>query len=345
MARKYRHFTYSEDQRFIYPTSDWGFKHLFGSESNKDLLLGVLQELFPELGIKSIEYLPRDITIPVGKMKDASFDVYCMMHDGTRAVIEMQNYARKAFLDRALVYTSAAVLEHYVNSKTDGYRIGKTIFLAFVGDPIFNDVKRTPVRLSLCDIDESATTLRNENLLQVFVELPKFEGSLKKINEKTPFVEKLAYVLMEMADCTNIPDNLNDPLLEHIFKAADTSRMNFDMKDEYRKSIMSEADYEYHMSGAREEGIAEGRAEGIEEGRAEGRAEGREIGLAEGREEGLKEGRAEGRQEGLKEGRAEGRKEGREEGRKEGREEVMREMAEKMASAGLDAETIREIIG
>ena len=38
MARKYRKFVYDENQRFIYPTSDWGFKFLLGSEENKDIL-------------------------------------------------------------------------------------------------------------------------------------------------------------------------------------------------------------------------------------------------------------------------------------------------------------------
>ena len=68
MARKYRHFVFDESQRFIYPTSDWGFKYLLGTEQHKDLLLGILQELLPDLGIKSLEYLPQEIGIPIGKM-------------------------------------------------------------------------------------------------------------------------------------------------------------------------------------------------------------------------------------------------------------------------------------
>ena len=79
MARKYRNFVYDENQRFIYPTSDWGFKFLLGTEENKDILLELLNRLFPDYHIESLEYLPRDITIPVGKMRDASFDVHCKL--------------------------------------------------------------------------------------------------------------------------------------------------------------------------------------------------------------------------------------------------------------------------
>ena len=57
MARKYRNFVYDENQRFIYPTSDWGFKYLLGSEENKDILLELLNRLFPDYHIESLEYL------------------------------------------------------------------------------------------------------------------------------------------------------------------------------------------------------------------------------------------------------------------------------------------------
>ena len=273
MARKYRNFVYDETQRFIYPTSDWGFKHLFGTEQNKDLLLGILNGLLPELQIETLDYLPRDITIPVGKMRDASFDVHCKLHDGSRIVIEMQNYVKQAFLDRSTIYTAAAILEHYVNCRTNGYYIGKTIFIAITGDPIFKTVGRTPVRVSLCDIDEERTTVRNDKVLQIYVELPKFAGSLDEIDKNTPFVEKLAYVLMEMADCKEIPTNLGDPLLESLFRAADKEAMKPEEKENYMKSILGEAEYEANLYDWKKEGLEEGRAEGRAEGREKGKAE------------------------------------------------------------------------
>ena len=262
MARKYRNFVYDENQRFIYPTSDWGFKYLLGSEENKDILLELLNRLFPDYHIESLEYLPRDITIPVGKMRDASFDVHCLLKDGSRMVIEMQNYVKSSFFDRSTIYTAAAILDHYVNSRTKGYSIGKTIFLAFAGDPLFKTVARTPVRLAMCDIDEPETTQRSDKVLQIFIELPKFAGSLQEINESTPFLEKLSYVLMEMADCEDIPNNLNDPLLERLFKAADTAKMREDTKESYMRSILGEAEYEANLEDWKTEGLEEGRKEG-----------------------------------------------------------------------------------
>ena len=286
MARKYRNFVYDENQRFIYPTSDWGFKYLLGSEENKDILLELLNRLFPDYHIESLEFLPRDITIPVGKMRDASFDVHCRLKDGSRMVIEMQNYVKSSFFDRSTIYTAAAVLDHYVNSRNKGYSIGRTIFLAFAGDPLFKTVARTPVRLAMCDIDEPETTQRSDKVLQIFLELPKFAGSLQEINEDTPFLEKLSYVLMEMADCEDIPDNLNDPLLERLFKAADTAKMKQDTKESYMKSIIGEAEYEANLEDWKAEGLEEGRREGLKQGMEKGMEKGLEKGLEKGRKEG-----------------------------------------------------------
>ena len=98
----------------------------------------------------------------------------------------------------------------------------------------------------------------NGNLLQIFVELPKFTGSLKDISRDTPFIEKLAYVLMEMADCKEMPQNLDDDLRERFFKAADTSKMSDKKINDYMKSIIGEYDYDTNLEDAREEGLAEG---------------------------------------------------------------------------------------
>ena len=319
MARKYRPIIYDENQRFVYPTSDWGFKHIFGTEKNKDVLLGVLRKLLPELRIESIEYLPRDITIPVGNMKDTRFDVFCRLGDGSNIVIEMQNYVDKSFLDRSLVYTAAAILEHHVNSKLKRkrYKISRTIFLAFLGDPLFRDVERTPVRLSLCDIDEVTTIVRNDKLLQIFVELPKFAGSLEQVDEATPFVEKLAHVLMEMADCRSMPANLCDPVLEDVFKAGDRFRMSMEEKENYMLSVLGEFEYYANIEEAREEA----------------------------REEGLEEAREKGLQQGLEEGREKGLKEGFETGITKGTEQTKRETAVNFKAAGIALEIIAECTG
>ena len=109
---------YNERQRYIIPTSDWGFKRLFGSEINKGLLIGLLNKIIDDRVIEDLEYLDRDVLVPVGSVRRMSFDVYCRCTDGSRVIVEMQNYAKTAFIDRALVYTSASILENYTYTKS-----------------------------------------------------------------------------------------------------------------------------------------------------------------------------------------------------------------------------------
>ena len=44
--------------RYIDPMVDWSFKHLFGSEVNKDILIEFLKVVFPEHEIEDITYIP-----------------------------------------------------------------------------------------------------------------------------------------------------------------------------------------------------------------------------------------------------------------------------------------------
>ena len=147
---------------------------------------------------------------------------------------------------------------------------------------MYGDVEHSPVRIGLCDIDVPGTTVLNDKLLQIFVELPKFAGSIKDISSDTPFIEKLAYVLMDMPACKEIPDNLGEDLLKRIFEAADTKRFNEMEKREYKSAIMSELDYEVALTEAQLDGLEEGRELGREEGASEERRKIAEVMKAAG---------------------------------------------------------------
>ena len=172
---------YNEGQRYIIPTSDWGFKRLFGSEINKGLLIGLLNRIIDDRVIEDLEYLDRDVFVPVGSVRRMSFDVYCKCADGSRVIVEMQNYAKTSFVERALVYTSASILENYSYTKGRDYRVEKTYLIAITGETIFPAVSHAPVRLAMCDMDAEKTTVLNDKILHIFIELPKFADNLEDL--------------------------------------------------------------------------------------------------------------------------------------------------------------------
>jgi len=149
-------FNYDEKQRYIIPTSDWGFKRLFGTEMNKDILIGLLNRLLPEEHILDVTYLNTELLIPIGKQKNevngftvrrGVVDVYCRCQDDRRIIVEMQNHAYPSFVDRAVVYAAASILENYTINLSSDYEVKKTYFIAITGTSVFPDLGHVPVRI------------------------------------------------------------------------------------------------------------------------------------------------------------------------------------------------------
>jgi len=98
--------------RFIDPLSDFGFKRLFGSEPNKDILIDFLNTLF--LGQKEIADLSYNSTEQAGDQDDYKkvfFDLLCTGKNGEQFIIEMQRAGQRNFKDRAVFYTSRIINE------------------------------------------------------------------------------------------------------------------------------------------------------------------------------------------------------------------------------------------
>ena len=96
--------------KYVNPLSDWGFKRLFGTEMNKDLLLEFLRGLFPERDIRDITYLKSERQNLTERERDSVFDVMCVSADGTQFVVEMQKRSQRYFRDRALYYAAHPII-------------------------------------------------------------------------------------------------------------------------------------------------------------------------------------------------------------------------------------------
>ncbi|MEI6140621.1 MAG: PD-(D/E)XK nuclease family transposase [Mariniphaga sp.] len=77
--------------KYINPYTDFGFKRLFGTEGNKDLLVDFLNCLMPtkhqitELNFRSVEQ-PGEIATD----RKAIYDIYCQSANGGHFIVEMQ---------------------------------------------------------------------------------------------------------------------------------------------------------------------------------------------------------------------------------------------------------------
>ena len=97
--------------KYVNPLSDWGFKRLFGTEMNKELLLEFLRGLFPEREISDIAYLKNERQNLSDRERESVFDVVCTAAGGAQFVVEMQKRSQRYFRDRALYYAAHPIIE------------------------------------------------------------------------------------------------------------------------------------------------------------------------------------------------------------------------------------------
>ena len=99
-------------ERYINPYTDFGFKKLFGTEMNKDLLISFLNALFhDEQVIKDVKYLNSEKLGEGYGDRKAIFDVYCENEDGEKFIVEMQKVEQRYFKDRSVFYSTFPIRE------------------------------------------------------------------------------------------------------------------------------------------------------------------------------------------------------------------------------------------
>ena len=100
------------EERYISLLTDFGFKRIFGTKPNKDLLINFLNSLFDgEQVIKDVRYLNSEHVGDVFAERKAIFDVYCENEKGEKFIVEMQNAFQKYFKDRSLFYSTFPIRE------------------------------------------------------------------------------------------------------------------------------------------------------------------------------------------------------------------------------------------
>ena len=119
---------------------DRNFKLFFASPKRKELLLAMLQEFLPEVGIVSIEIGPQERIGRDIHLTNSVFDVSCTTADGKSIVVEAQYNARKDYLDRMLYYSTWPIDEQIKRGKKEKNYFLKPIYiLSFTNFALIHD--------------------------------------------------------------------------------------------------------------------------------------------------------------------------------------------------------------
>jgi predicted transposase/invertase (TIGR01784 family) len=237
--------------RFIDPLSDFGFKHLFGNEPNKDILIDFLNQLF--IGQKEIVDLAYNSTEHAGdteEFKKIFFDLLCTGSNGEQFIIEMQRAQQRNFADRAVFYTSRLINEQLPKGASHWNIELKEVYLIAILEfnfkPGASDSYLHNINLTNTDTGE----IFYNKLGYKFLELVKF---VKTEQELETDLDRWFYLLKHMSHLDKVPAVLNKRVFQKIFKIAEVSNLTKEEKAMYDSNLKSRWDYENSIAFAKEE--------------------------------------------------------------------------------------------
>ncbi len=243
--------------KYINPFTDFGFKKLFGSEPNKDLLIDFLNQLLPEHHkIKKLSYMKNEHLGTDEIDRRAVFDLYCVSQTGERFIVEMQKAKQKYFKDRSIYYSTFPVQEQSVKGEWD-FKL-QSVYLIAILDFVFDNEEEETFFHHVQLRDDKNRVFYNK-LTYIFLEMPKFK---KVESELETTFDKWLYVLKHLSELQNKPRALQERVFEKLFKAAEIAKFTKEERMKYEESLKQYRDLENVIAASFEEGEAKGKMEG-----------------------------------------------------------------------------------
>ena len=238
------------EDRYISLLTDFGFKRIFGTKPNKDLLINFLNSLFDGLQvIKDVKYLNSEHVGDVFAERKPIFDVYCENEHGEKFIVEMQN----AYFPICEQAPKGAEwnfqLEHVYTVALLNFDLEEE---AFDKDDINHDVGL---------LDKKTLKVFNDKLSFKYVEIAKFN---KTEEELDTLYDKWLYVLKNLSRLDERPSALKEKVFTKLFEEAEIAKFTPTELKEYEDSLKAYRDVKNSIDTALEKGREEGMAKGME---------------------------------------------------------------------------------
>ena len=275
-------------ERYINPFVDYGFKKLFGTEENKDLLISFLNAIIGEEedAITNIIYKNVEQIGEITGTRTNYFDVYCTTVSGREFIVEMQNTWKPYFKDRTLYYAAKPIRdqgkrglqqseEKQEKPKVWDNRLNDVYLVAVMNFSLPN--KEYPEdsyyhKIKLMDVEDHHVFY--EKLTLIYLEMPK----LKRVGlDLNTMRGKWLYALHMLSNYDYQPEELREGVFEKLFRQAELANFTPAQDLAYERSQKVYWDTYNEIRGAKLIGHEEGLAEG------------KELGIAEGKELGIRE--------------------------------------------------------
>jgi len=258
-----------EEEKYINPLTDFGFKKIFGTEPNKDLLIDFLNEILPDnRKIKDLSYSSNEHFGKYEIDRKAVLDIYCVGENEERFIVEMQKAKQNYFKDRSVFYASFPIQEQAKRGDWD-YRL-EPVFSIGILDFEFDEHKKDKDLLHIIELKNQKCEVFYDKLKFIYIELPKFS---KDQSELETHFDKWMYVFTHLQKLQDRPKALQERVFKKLFTVAEIAGFTEKERKEYEESLKTYRDIKNVVDTAKAEGKAEGRIEGKTAGRLEEKEE------------------------------------------------------------------------
>lgn len=245
------------EERYISLLTDFGFKRIFGTKPNKDLLINFLNSLFEGFQvIKDVKYLNSEHVGDVFAERKAIFDVYCENEKGEKFIVEMQNAYQKYFKDRSLFYSTFPIREQAPKGADWNFKLDHVYTVALLNFDLEEEAfDKDDINHDVGLLDKKTHKVFNDKLSFKYVEIAKFD---KTEDELVTLYDKWLYVLKNLSRLDKRPAALKEKIFSKLFGEAEIAKFTPTELKEYEDSLKAYRDVKNSIDTALEKGRVEG---------------------------------------------------------------------------------------
>ena len=244
------------EERYISLLTDFGFKRIFGTKPNKDLLINFLNSLFEGFQvIKDVKYLNSEHVGDVFAERKAIFDVYCENERGEKFIVEMQNAYQKYFKDRSLFYSTFPIREQAPKGADWNFKLERVYTVALLNFDLTEEAfDQDDINHDVGLLDKKTHKVFNDKLSFKYVEIAKFD---KTEDELVTLYDKWLYVLKNLSRLDERPAALKEKVFTKLFEEAEIAKFTPTELKEYEDSLKAYRDVKNSIDTALEKGREE----------------------------------------------------------------------------------------
>lgn len=265
-------------ETYIDPRTDFGFKHLFGSEDSKEFLISFINSLLRgKHVVQDLEYLPTENLGRTPEARNSVFDVYCQGNRGEHFIVEMQNAFQPTFKSRSIYYSTFSI-QKGVKKGSANFDFPPVYTICLLNFSFHEEIKgekETPYLSEVQLFDVDTKTLFFDRLTYIYVELPKF---VKTLSELDCDLDRWIFLLKNLSRLLDRPIQLQQRIFDRFFQKAQIKRLTVDQAQIYHLDSMSMVSFYEMLDYAKDRGQEQGREQGYEKGIEQGIEKGIEQG-------------------------------------------------------------------